>query len=298
VKQRGTKASTFEVLEMMELKQMAGLKIDLSVLTKFKKQTMFGSIYWGEESIRFWDNSIQNTLLAYRILKNAGGYENELEKIALYFLEQRKDGQWRNTYEASMILETILPAFLKTNEKKEPASIKVNEQSITQFPFDKVIENPTDLKVQKKGNSAVYFTAYQQFQNVNPKKVEKDFVVRSSLLQKGNAVSTLKAGQMTTLKVEVEVKADADYVMIEIPIPAGCSYENKVQNFWGIETHREYFKNKTSIFCTKLKQGKYTFTIDLMSRYSGSYVLNPAKAEMMYFPVFYGREGMKKVAIN
>ena len=49
---------------------------------------------------------------------------------------------------------------------------------------------------------------------------------------------------------------------------------------------------------TKLKQGKYTFNIDLMLRYSGSYVLNPAKAEMMYFPVFYGREGMKKIGIN
>jgi hypothetical protein len=31
---------------------------------------------------------------------------------------------------------------------------------------------------------------------------------------------------------------------------------------------------------------------------SGLYTLNPAKAEMMYFPVFYGREGMKKVAIG
>ncbi|RZM27743.1 MAG: hypothetical protein EOO88_11645 [Pedobacter sp.] len=86
--------------------------------------------------------------------------------------------------------------------------------------------------------------------------------------------------------------------MIEIPIPAGCSYENKVQSFLGVETHREYFKNKTSIFCAKLKQGKYTFNVQLMPRYSGSYTLNPAKAELMYFPVFYGREGMKKVGIN
>ena len=298
LKQREIKVSTYSLLEMMELKQMAGLKIDLSVLTKLKKQTMFGSIYWGEESIRFWDNSIQNTILAYRILKNAGGYDNELEKIALYFLEQRKDGQWRNTYEASLILETILPAFISTNDKREPASIKVNEQVITQFPFDSVIANPTDLMVEKKGKSAVYFTAYQQFQNATPKKVEKDFKVSSSLLQNGGIVTKLKAGTLAKLKVEVELKADADYVMIEIPIPAGCSYENKIQNFWGVETHREYFKNKTSIFCTKLKQGKYSFEIDLMPRYSGSYVLNPARAEMMYFPVFYGREGMKKVNIN
>lgn len=65
-----------------------------------------------------------------------------------------------------------------------------------------------------------------------------------------------------------------------------------------IDSFREYFKEKTAIFCTKLKQGKYTFNIDLMPRYSGSYVLNSAKAEMMYFPVFFGREGMKKVGIN
>jgi hypothetical protein len=35
-----------------------------------------------------------------------------------------------------------------------------------------------------------------------------------------------------------------------------------------------------------------------MPRYSGKYTLNPAKAEQMYFPVFYGREGMKKVVLG
>jgi hypothetical protein len=35
-----------------------------------------------------------------------------------------------------------------------------------------------------------------------------------------------------------------------------------------------------------------------MPRYNGKYILNPTKAEMMYFPVFYGREGIKKVEIE
>ena len=108
----------------------------------------------------------------------------------------------------------------------------------------------------------------------------------------------LKAGTLATLKVEVDVRADADYVMIEVPIPAGCSYENKAQSFWGIETHREYFKHKTSIFCTRLKKGIYIFQVQLMPHYSGSCLLNPAKVEMIYFPVFYGRERMKRVAIK
>ena len=292
------KLSVYDKLQIMELRQQAGLAIDLKWLMEVKKQTMFGNIYWGEEGRNFWDNSIQNTLFAYRILKSAGNHKNELDQIQRYFLEQRKDGQWRNTYESSLILETILPELMVTGKKAEPTSLVLNKtEKITTFPFNKVIE-PATVSVQKKGDAPVYFTAYQQFNNSTPEKVSKDFSVKTWFDQKGMEVKQLKAGTITTLKVEVDVRADADYVMIEIPIPAGCSYENKPQSYWGVETHREYFKNKTSIFCTKLKQGKYMFTIQLMPRYSGNYILNPAKAEMMYFPIFYGREGMKKVSIN
>jgi alpha-2-macroglobulin len=53
-----------------------------------------------------------------------------------------------------------------------------------------------------------------------------------------------------------------------------------------------------SIFCSSLKQGSYSFTIPLLPRYTGRFQLNPAKAEMMYFPVFFGRERMKVIDIR
>lgn len=292
------KQPLYERLQLVQLKQLAGIPVDLKWVMEVKKETMFGNIYWGEESNRFWDNSIQNSLLAYQILKTNGSYQKQLDHIQRYFLEQRKDGQWRNTYESSLILETILPDLIVDGKKPEPASLVLNQtETITKFPFHKEMD-PAVLNVKQKGNAPVYFTAYQQFRNPNPEKVSKDFTVKTSFVQKGDAVQKLKAGALVVLRTEVEVRADADYVMIEIPVPAGCSYENKKQSFWGVETHREYFKQKTSIFCTKLKKGKYTFDIELMPRYSGSYVLNPAKAEMMYFPVFYGREGMKRVQVK
>ena len=290
--------SMYEKLQLMVLRQKAGMPVDIQWLLKQKKSTMFGNSYWGEVNRYFWDNSIQNTLLAYQILKTNGGYRTELDKIARYFLEQRKDGEWRNTYESSLILETILPELIVEGKKPEPSSMVLNKtETIKTFPFSKVIE-ANKLSVDKKGNAPVYFTAYQQFQNPNPEKVSKDFTVKTTFMQNETEVNSLKGGTTAYLKVDVEVRADADYVMIEIPIPAGCSYENKPQSYWGVETHREYFKHKTSIFCTKLKQGKYVFNIQLMPRYSGLYNLNPAKAEMMYFPVFYGREGMKKITVN
>ncbi|HKG05743.1 MAG TPA: hypothetical protein VKB19_04760, partial [Pedobacter sp.] len=279
-------------------KQQEGVPADISWLLAQKKHTLFGNTYWGELNNNFWDNSIQNTLLAYQILKQSGGHADELDRIVRYFLEQRGSGQWRNTYESSLILETILPELMTNGSKPEAPSLTLNNTEIIRsFPFDKIMD-AGKLFVVKKGKSPVYFTAYQQFKNPSPQKVSKDFIVKTWFEQKGTIVKSLQAGTSATLKAEVEVSGDADYVMIEIPVPAGCSYENKVQLFRGVETHREYFKHKTSIFCSKLKQGKYTFEIQLTPRYSGNYNLNPAKAEMMYFPVFYGREGMKKININ
>jgi TonB-dependent SusC/RagA subfamily outer membrane receptor len=293
------KQPLFEKLQLLRLRQQAGMAVDLNWLLRIKNETMFGNSYWGEEGNRFWDNSIQNSLLAYQILKANGNYNNELDRIQRYFLEQRKEGQWRNTYESSLILESILPGLISApGTKPAPASISLNnKESVTAFPFSSVVA-PERLTLSKKGDAPVYFTAFQQFNNPKPDKVSKDFTVKTWFDQQGAAVKQLKAGTLVSLTVEVEVRADADYVMIEIPIPAGCSYENKIQNFWGIETHREYFKHKTTIFCTKLKKGTYRFAVQLMPRYSGNYSLNPAKAEMMYFPVFYGREGMKQVAIK
>ncbi|MEO6979017.1 MAG: hypothetical protein ABI113_11585, partial [Mucilaginibacter sp.] len=129
-------------------------------------------------------------------------------------------------------------------------------------------------------------------------KVSKDFTVDTWFEKKETRLTKLKGGEPVQLKAEVTAKGDADFVMIEIPIPAGCSYESKEQSWQNNEVHREYVKEKVSIFCRKLKQGKYEFTVNLIPRYDGKYTLNPAKAEMMYFPVFYGREGMKKLVIG
>jgi hypothetical protein len=58
------------------------------------------------------------------------------------------------------------------------------------------------------------------------------------------------------------------------------------------------FKNKESIFSSSLRKGFYIFAVSLMPRYNGIYHLNPARAELMYFPTFFGREGMKEVSVN
>lgn len=293
--------SLYELLRFTEIKQQADINIKTDSLIATSKQTLFGNLYWGEEKFSFFDNSVQNTLLMYRILERTGGHSTTLKKIRNYFLEKRKSGQWRNTYESSLILETILPGLVTGNKASRGSSISFSDlpgEEITTFPFQKMVDGGNKIQVTKKGDLPVYFTAYQQLWNKKPEAVANAFTVKSFFEKDMETITELKAGEPVNLKIHVIVKGDADYVLIDIPIPAGCSYQDKPQPNTNNEVHREYFKNKVSIFCSSLKQGSYSFIIPLLPRYNGRYNLNPAKAEMMYFPTFFGREGLRQVKIK
>lgn len=295
------KPSHYDQLRLMLVQQQSGQALQTDSLMKWMKYTMFGNVYWGQEGYSFFNNSIQEGVLAYRILKAGGKHPELLSKARNYFLEQRKDGYWRNTYESSQILETILPDLLIDGKKPEPSVITLSgdkNEIITQFPYSTTLAGGGQLTVKKTGTMPVYITAYQKFWNPTPEKVSKDFTVDTKFEKSGSAVTRAKGGETITLRAEVTARGDADFVMVEIPIPAGCSYQDKNQAYINGEVHREYFKNKVSIFCRKLMQGKHTFSVTLTARYGGNYHVNPAKAEMMYFPVFYGREGMKMFVIE
>jgi TonB-dependent SusC/RagA subfamily outer membrane receptor len=292
--------SVYDHFRILLLKQQAGIAVNTDELLKTMHKTLFGNVYWGEDNYRFFDNSVQLSLLAYKIFRNEGKHPGMLEKIRGYLLEQRHDGGWRNTYESSLILETILPDVLVGDKQIKAPQLKLSggiTATVDKFPYTSTFTG-TSLTIDKTGKLPVYITGYQQYCNSDPQKVSNDFTVDTWFERNGNKITKLKGGQQVQLKAQVSAHGNGDFVMIEVPIPAGCSYESKEQSWQNNEVHREYFKEKVSIFCRKLKQGTYTFTIDLMPRFGGDYTLNPAKAELMYFPVFYGREGMEKIVIG
>ncbi|MBL7696535.1 MAG: hypothetical protein JNK79_00180 [Chitinophagaceae bacterium] len=77
---------------------------------------------------------------------------------------------------------------------------------------------------------------------------------------------------------------------------AGCVYGTRQSNTYGV--HREHLKDKAVIFLDKINKGSQHFEIELESRYSGSFTINPAKVSLMYFPTFYGRNDLRKISIN
>ncbi|MBX7125199.1 MAG: hypothetical protein K1X47_05865, partial [Cyclobacteriaceae bacterium] len=162
---------------------------------------------------------------------------------------------------------------------------------ITQFPQTMKLAGGL-LQFSYRGATPAYVSAWQERWVAQPAPVDKDFKVTTAF-----SAAHLTAGKPVDLKVQVEVLRDAEYVMVEVPIPSGCMYESKPQAGVG-ESHREYAYEKANIYCKQLKRGHYTFTIPLLARFAGNYTLNPALVECMYFPTIFGREGQKRVVIG
>ncbi len=298
--EKDSSRSLNDLLKIMALKQRCHLDPGTDTLRTFMDTTLFGNYYFSDDdrTTDLFNNDVQNTLLAYQILRaDSTTVEQVLRKMRNYFLEKRKNGYWRNTYESAGIIETILPDLLKERSGSSHPVLKIagdTSLTVTKFPFKMETDPHRKIRINRSGNYPVYLTSWQKSWNPSPAIKGKDFEITTSF--EDSSSSLLTAGKETKLIARVKVKKDADYVMINIPVPGGCSYANK-KNRFSNESHREYFKNETTIFCSHLYRGEYTFEIALIPRYSGTYTLNPAKIELMYFPTFNANNKIKKVTI-
>jgi alpha-2-macroglobulin len=289
----------WQVIAIKQKQQISHQK-EWQVVMAEKIATMLGAVHWGEDAYRWQSNAIATTVLAYTILQREPGQQEYLRRIIQYFLENRKNGRWRNTVESASICAAILPLIIQQQPKftsKPRVTVKTDKEVvIDRFPYVSTItNNAAPVQITKTGGGLMYVTAWQKIFNPDPKAVTDHFVINTRFEKNGRMVDSLQAGEKTVMKIFLNALQDAEYVMIEIPIPAGCTYADKMQSW---NAHKEFLKDKLIVFIEHMPKGNYQYSIDLEPRYSGTYHLNAAKAELMYFPTFYGRNEMKRVEIN
>lgn len=287
--------------QVVKIKQMQNLpyRTELDKLMEKKTPTMLGGLHWGTDSYSWQNNAMATTTLAFEVLNNEKNTGQDLAGILQYFLASRKNGSWRNTVESANITSVLLPYLLARNASlAEKPSLQVSTAAgtkvYTEFPLTVSIREKGSIDFTRTGGGMIYLTAWQTYFNTAPEPVTDKFTINSSFERNGNAVTHLQAGEKAVMKVAVTVHADAEYVQLEIPIPAGCTYTERKQDNWRM--HKEYLKDRVVMFIENLPKGQYTYEVELEPRYTGTYNLNPVKAELMYFPTFYGRN--KGSAVN
>lgn len=286
-----------EKLLLWEIKQQVdSVNIGDSVRHYLKKD-MLGGVYCDDgRRTHYWEgNHMINTLIAYRVIKNDSSLCKLKENMQLFILRTKERG-W-NTYQASGAVATVLTDLLTGSDRNgEGMSVFVSgkeNKRIMEFPYHARLTGGDSLLISKIGKEPVLYSVYSTKRVMDAH--ESDAFKVEAALEK----DSLEAGMPVTLTVTLQVKQEgAQYVMLEVPIPAGCSYASKPVNFSRSEVYREYFKEKTVIFSEKLPVGTYQFTIPLLPRFAGKYTLNPVKVELMYFPVVNANNGGRKIWIT
>jgi uncharacterized protein YfaS (alpha-2-macroglobulin family) len=290
-----------EKLLLQEIRQMKGLHYQRDSLMKYKKEGMLGDVYFSDEKAsRYWyEDDMAANVVAYRIVRNDSILRHLLMPMQMHFIASRKNYGW-NTYQSSSLLINVLPDLLKDGYTKgRTATIQISgkeNRTITNFPYSVELMPDEELNIHKESGLPLYFMQYVNERVTTAKTGIAGFRIRTRF--SNNAIQ-LEAGVPVDLIVDVDVEkqSNAENVMIEVPIPGACSYADKRQLNNRVETHREYFKDRTLIFCEKLAPGEYSFVIHLLPRFTGRYFINPSQVSLMYIPVVNANTDMKQVEV-
>jgi len=285
----------YNKFKVIKLKQKYGISYSIDSVLNKVNETYTGEAYWGNNKYSLTNSETDITLLAYSILKADSLQSFDLEKIYRYFLIERKpNGYWMNTKESANILMTLFNDFANKEIDNKPTSVSCPLLSLKdhkKFPLTRSIQSIDSFKIDIKTTTPTYITSSVSYWDPKPSINSEYFSVSSNITKK-----ELKQGEKFNLEVNINAKKDAKYCMIEIPIPAGCIYESK-DKVYG-EMHREYYNDKVYIYLSSISKGKHSFTIKLITKHEGLYTVNPSRIELMYFPIFYGHNGIEKITIK
>ncbi|MDX2245597.1 MAG: carboxypeptidase-like regulatory domain-containing protein [Bacteroidia bacterium] len=286
----------YHQLLIARIRQNQGLPVDMEKFWADSHTDISGGKYWGPESWYWYGGGVEMTTLAYEVLRDNGHSPEVLAAIRNYLLRVPH----KNTVETARILSVVLPDLAAASaslDTKTTISLQ-NQELIKDFPVKKSFAAKEEIiRLQKTGLQPVFVSLTQSQWNPQPPRRDSLFDIRTSLVGEEGYISQLKAGEKAWIRVNVEVNFAGEYLMLQVPIPAGCSYGEKKQAF-PYADHAEYYKDRVNLYFTRLPEGNYTFDIELEPRYEGNYTLNPAQMEMMYAPAKNGNNEARTTAIR
>jgi uncharacterized protein YfaS (alpha-2-macroglobulin family) len=251
-----------------------------------------------------------------------------LPALARWLVEKRKTTHWHSTHENFFVFyalnefyqryEKVKPDFkaeialagkilLKETFKKNDRDTRLGETDLTGFKQGEKLA----LKFKKKGDGILYYGArmtYAPAQKLEPRE-EGISVLKAIETIDGKPITTVKAGTLVIVTIEIALPQESLFVVVNDPLPAGFEAVNPVfltesqeqlqsltQNdrsrrrpWWAGFNHIEMHDDRVLLFADYLKPGVHSHSYLARALNFGTYQTPGTHAEEMYSPEVFGR---------
>ena len=295
-----------------------------------------GAVQWlmDQRKGNSWHNTRQTAMTIFglnRVLRNDANPNLELEiyandvlidKIQYGAKDVFKTGKSYTLHAAKLFASTNLEKTAKTDVlRKHKNVIKVVQRGHGSLFVNAKLNYFLDDKHQmtEKQRENMTFEVSREYYKLVSKKKNGQFVYKKELVTEND----FQSGDNILVKVKVHAKHPREYVLIEDPIPAGCEfirdrkgyiveeepiYDGSGQywnyRYWGYwnwnrwYSHQEFRDSKISHTVTNLPAGKYEYSYLMKAQIPGEFKVNPAVAQLMYYPESRGFSSFESFTIR
>jgi uncharacterized protein YfaS (alpha-2-macroglobulin family) len=262
-----------------------------------------------------------------------------LPKAARWLVQKRSNGYyWVSTRETAFAVFG-LTEYLKVSHELDPdytLEVYVNDEQVISrrvtaddvshaqaFVIERKgrnVGNSTRVRVVKRGRGVVYLsTALEYFtgeEEVSPQesselKLQREYLRLRVVENDGKPswtleplVGGLRSGDLLVSRLKLQ-GARAQYVMIEDPIPAGCTQVAGVSGInlnyttgnWSDWYSAREFRDERTVFFLSAFDGDATFQYAMRVEVPGAFRIAPARAELMYQPTVQSNTGNMRLDI-
>jgi hypothetical protein len=270
-------------LLLQEQIKLEGKHIKKTKVLAQKSTTVYGNYLWEDNTeTGLQRNTIELTLKALEILLTEEAPTTEVKRTLAGLMELRQGMPFYSTIHSVRFLRLMdaLKDYLPTPDI--PPVVAYQNQSITEFPFvwkgDSAAVPRFDIQT---NNHFLMVSGYQEQWEVAPQKRVAEFALQSWFAAGGKKDTVFAEGSELVQTVSIDMKANGSYLMLEVPLPAGCYIATKRWPHWAKEV--AYFDDKVVFYLENIPKGTYTLELPLVAQYAGRFTANPVALRSMYW---------------
>ena len=291
-----------------------------SVMDSAKSTEDEGTFWQPEDRAWLWYNDhIETHAFALRTLLELNDKDPKLEGLVVWLLLNKKLNQWKSTRATAEVIYS-LTKYLDRKQQiadHETVTLKIGDREPTALNFvpneytgkaQVVVPGgevkPQDARIEasKSGKGVAFVSATWHYATDQLPaegrgdlfKVKRSYFKRDAIGQETKLTplaenAVLEPGDEVEVQLEIASRAQAEYVHLRDPRPAGFEPALSVSKYrWdlGIVFYEEVRDTGQNFFIEWLPAGQYTLKYRLRANLAGQFRVGPATLQSLYAPEF------------